>query len=206
MVLLSAATQLFAQTCGPNSGSTWCQFLTCISSVGNSYGWGGTCTLPAGQWPVASTLEIVRQVTVTGSEISDPYDTTLYRSSDTLFKPVMEVAPGVGGVAVENLAINGSRQSFLNCLSNSDSRCGGASCSGIYDLNMQTGSGGNTVYNVVLTDSPFSAVSMAPGDSLYDSTVAAARFYGVGMTRNGAVGLEYDDRTEWCQWPIHFGF
>ena len=91
---------------------SWADFTNCISSSGT----GATCSLPAGQWPVSTTLLVQRSgITITGDSISH---TTLYRASSSLGVMMMP-ASGVGNVTIAWLRFDGRRYDFgsaRNCL------------------------------------------------------------------------------------------
>lgn len=165
-----------AQT-GPLSPA---DFLQCVSANGAALGYGSTCELAAGQYTMPSasfpvTIPIARSnITVEGQYISSPNDTTLVRANycaapgcynGANLSTMMQVAPNVTYVWIQNFQFNGNRCGILPGPPQTPCVAGGcnpeSTCCIDLDLNSRYGTSYVWVGPVNFTNSPSNAVSAA---------------------------------------------
>ncbi len=91
------------------------EFEECISSAGPGLGYGTTCELDAGIWPVTQTLYIQRNGLTIQGTINDRHAAVLQRTASIGFKPVMEIDSGNLTVTVQWLTIDGNRNNVALC-------------------------------------------------------------------------------------------
>lgn len=169
----------------PAVALTPAQFLTCVSAAGT----GSTCQLAAGTYTVPSsafpgTTVIARSnITVQGTYITSPNDTTFVRASypSGVVPTFMQIAPSLTGIVIQDFQFNGNRCGILP--PPTQTLCSGGGCAPSstccidLDLNSRHNTSAIRVYDVNFGYSPSNALSAATDGTI----VAYCNFsYGAG--------------------------